>query len=223
MPRFRPSQSKTHRPLARLPSDRRDSTLAQDRSARRLCCAPPPSCDDEPSTPAIHIDIFIVIVIVSSIGGSEAEECLVVNARPHRETSDLYNTWVWCWSVYVYSPRRCGSVAQMALCSLRTYHHTIISNPMVQTNHSVLFCRKLGAVLSSVEIRATISVASVSVGGMCGYTPKRPCATRSCSASSTHGGLPDRQSSSRQREKADSCSGQPDQERTQMQSSAIMF
>jgi hypothetical protein len=66
MPRFRPSQSKTHRPLARLPSDRRDSTLAQDRSARRLCCAPPPSCDDEPSTPVIHIDIFIIIVIVSS-------------------------------------------------------------------------------------------------------------------------------------------------------------
>jgi hypothetical protein len=219
MPRFRPSQSETHRPLARLPSDRRDSTLAQDRSARRLCCAPPPSCDDEPSTPVIHI--FIIIVIVSSrrIRGRG----VLVNARPHRETSDLYNTWVWCWSVYVYSPRRCGSVAQMALCSLRTYHHTHDyqqSKPIISV---VLSCRRLGAVLSSVEIRATISVASVSVGCMCGYTPKRPCATRSCSASSTHGGLPDRQSSSRQREKADSCSGQPDQERTQMQSSAIMF
>ena len=116
----------------------------------------------------------------------------------------------------MYSPRRCGSVAQMALCSLRIYHHTHDyqqSKPIISV---VLSCRRLGAVLSSVEIRATISVASVSVGCMCGYTPKRPCATRSCSASSTHGGLPDRQSSSRQREKADGCSGQPDQKQEQL-------
>ena len=129
MPRFRPSQSETHRPLARLPSDRRDSTLAQDRSARRLCCAPPPSCDDEPSTPAIHIDIFIVIVIVSSIGGSEAEECLSMPdliGRPQ-----IYTTPGCGAGQYMCTHRDVAvqSLRWRCVAYVYTTTHTIISNP----------------------------------------------------------------------------------------------